>query len=30
MKPLSPGDRVEYELVQTEHGPAAEGVLRAS
>ena len=29
MKPLSPGDRVEYDLVQTEHGPAAEGVLRA-
>ena len=29
MKPLSPGERVEYDLVQTVHGPAAEGVLRA-
>ena len=29
MKPLGPGDRVEYDLVQTAYGPAAEGVLRA-
>lgn len=30
MKPLSPGDHVEYDLVDSEHGPAAEGVLRTS
>ena len=30
MKPLSPGDRVEYDVADSEHGPAAEGVLRAA
>ncbi len=28
LKPLGPGERVEYEEVETDLGPAAEGVLR--
>jgi cold shock protein len=28
LKLLAPGDRVEYERVETELGPAAEGVVR--
>lgn len=28
MKPLSEGEPVEYDVIQTELGPAAEGVLR--
>lgn len=28
MKTLMPGDRVEFDLVEADHGPAADGVLR--
>lgn len=28
MKTLLAGDRIEFEVLDTEHGPAAEGVLR--
>lgn len=28
MKPLSEGEPVEFDTIETEHGPAAEGVLR--
>jgi CspA family cold shock protein len=29
MKMLSPGDRVEFEVQETENGPVAEGVVRS-